>query len=109
DEPLRAEQVEGLLFPLLSPDQVRRLEDERQLDACFFVENDGRYRGNLFVDRKGLNGVFRVIPERPPTVYDLGLPAEMEKIAGYHQGIIVVTGPSGCGKSTTLAALVNLL
>jgi len=46
-------------------DQRRRLEEDKQIDACFFVENDGRYRGNLFIDRKGMNGVFRVIRASP--------------------------------------------
>jgi twitching motility protein PilT len=108
-QPLSAEATASLLAPLLSPDQARRLEEAKQLDACFHVENDGRYRGNLFVDRKGLNGVFRVIPEQPPTITDLGLPSSLSEIALIHQGIIIVTGPAGCGKTTTLASLVNLV
>lgn len=106
---LTAEQSRALLTPLLTEAQATRLSECKQLDACFHVKNDGRYRGNLFMDRKGLNGVFRVIPERPPTINELGLPPQLSDIAQYHQGIILVTGPSGCGKSTTLAALVNLV
>ena len=107
--PLTPEQAESLLTGLLEESQLARLQAEHQLDACFHVPNDGRYRGNVFRDRKGLNGVFRVIPEKPPTITELGLPADMSEIARYHQGIIIVTGPSGSGKSTTLAALVNLV
>lgn len=108
-EPLAAERARALLLPLLSPAQAERLESNKQIDACFHVENDGRYRGNLFVDRKGLNGVFRVIPEQPPTIADLGLPPSMSEIGVIHQGLVLVTGPAGCGKSTTLASLVNLI
>jgi len=108
-EPLTAERTAALLHPLLDPGQREQLERCRQLDACFHVENDGRYRANLFLDRKGLNGVFRVIPEQPPTITELGLPAQVADIAQVHQGIVLVTGPAGCGKSTTLAALVNLV
>ena len=106
---LRAEETEALLMALLDEPQRQKLSETRQLDACFYVENDGRYRASLFVDRKGLNGVFRVIPELPPTIADVGLPADIGEIASIHQGIIIVTGPAGCGKSTTLAALVNLI
>jgi twitching motility protein PilT len=108
-EPLTPQQTDALLRPLMNDKQWARLQEDYQLDACFCVPNDGRYRGNLFQDRKGLNGVFRVIPDRPPTVGELGLPGEMNDIALYHQGIVIVTGPSGSGKSTTLAALVNLI
>jgi twitching motility protein PilT len=108
-EPLTEEQAAGLLVPLLDERQRSLLDENHQLDACFHVVNDGRYRGNIFRDRKGLNGVFRVIPEKPPTITELGLPNDLSDIARYHQGVIIVTGPSGSGKSTTLAALVNLV
>ena len=49
-----------------------------------------------------------MIPEKPPTISELGLPAHLAEIADYHQGLVLICGPSGSGKSTTLAALVNL-
>ena len=49
-----------------------------------------------------------MIPERPPTIAEIGLPPHLAEIADYHQGLVLVCGPSGSGKSTTLAALVNL-
>jgi twitching motility protein PilT len=55
-----------------------------------------------------LNGVFRVIPEQPPTITEIGLPGHLAEIADYHQGLVLICGPAGSGKSTTLAALVNL-
>ena len=45
------------------------------------MEDDGRYRGNLFLDRSGLNATFRVIPEQPPTLHELGLPPNVAEIA----------------------------
>jgi twitching motility protein PilT len=68
----------------------------------------GRYRANVFCDHHGYNGVFRVIPDKPPTIMELGLPVQLAEISDYHQGLVLVCGPSGSGKSTTLAALVNL-
>ena len=61
-EPLTAEQSRGLLLPLLSDGQSETLQRDHQLDACFHVVNDGRYRANIFQDRKGVNGVFRLLP-----------------------------------------------
>jgi len=106
--PFSAEQTEALLREILSDAQWQRLQDEHQLDFCHYIPTAGRYRANVFLDQKGLNGVFRVIPERPPTIAEIGLPPHLAEIADYHQGLVIVCGPSGSGKSTTLAALVNL-
>ena len=107
-EPYSAAQTEALLREILSEAQWETLGQTKQLDFCHFVPNAGRYRGNIFLDQKGLNAVFRVIPERPPTVAEIGLPGHLSEIGDYHQGLVIVCGPSGSGKSTTLAALVNL-
>jgi twitching motility protein PilT len=54
-------------------------------------------------------GVFRVIPSRILTVEELGLSAELQRLAYLTKGLVLVTGPTGSGKSTTLAALVDLI
>jgi twitching motility protein PilT len=107
-EPFTPEQTEELLREILTDEQWAVLSTEQQLDFCYFIPQAGRYRGNLFLDHRGYNGVFRVIPEKPPTITDLGLPAQLAEIADYHQGLVLICGPSGSGKSTTLAAFVNL-
>jgi len=107
-EPFTAPQTEAMLREILTPAQWEHLVEYQQLDFCYFIPQAGRYRGNVFLDHKGYNGVFRVIPEKPPTINDLGLPAQIAEIADYHQGLVLICGPSGSGKSTTLAALVNL-
>ena len=107
-EPFTAEQTEAMVREILSDAQWERLQKERQLDFCHYIPTAGRYRANVFIDQKGMNGVFRVIPERPPTIAEIGLPPHLAEIADYHQGLVIVCGPSGSGKSTTLAALVNL-
>ena len=102
------EQTEAMLREILTPPQWATLEKTKQLDFCYFIPQGGRYRGNVFYDHRGYNAVFRVIPEKPPTIVELGLPAQLSEIADYHQGLVLICGPSGSGKSTTLAALVNL-
>ncbi|HEV8433646.1 MAG TPA: PilT/PilU family type 4a pilus ATPase [Thermoanaerobaculia bacterium] len=107
-EPFTPEQTEEMLREILTPAQWAALEKDHQLDFCYYIPQAGRYRGNVFYDQKGYNAVFRVIPEKPPTILELGLPPHLAEISDYHQGLVLVCGPSGSGKSTTLAALVNL-
>jgi twitching motility protein PilT len=107
-EPFTAEQTESMLREILTEPQWETLAAKQQLDFCYFIPQAGRYRGNIFLDHRGYSGVFRVIPEKPPTMQEIGLPAQLAEIADYHQGLVLICGPSGSGKSTTLAALVNL-
>ena len=106
--PFTAEETEGMIKEILNEKQWELLQSHFQLDFSYFIPNAGRYRCNVFYDHRGYHGVFRVIPERPPTITDLGLPSQLSEIADYHQGLVIICGPSGSGKSTTLAALVNL-
>jgi len=107
-EPFTPQQTEAMVREILTDAQWERVQQERQLDFCHYIPTAGRYRANVFIDQKGMNGVFRVIPERPPTTAEVALPSHLAEIADYHQGLVIVCGPSGSGKSTTLAALVNL-
>ncbi|HET7705283.1 MAG TPA: PilT/PilU family type 4a pilus ATPase [Thermoanaerobaculia bacterium] len=107
-DPFRAEETQAMLREILTDAQQETLGKTHQLDFCHYIPQAGRYRGNIFHDHRGYSAVFRVIPEKPPTMVELGLPPQLAEIADYHQGLVLVCGPSGSGKSTTLAALVNL-
>ena len=78
-----------------------------ELDLAYNVPGVGRFRCNVFMQRKGLAAVFRVIPEKIKTVKELGLPSSLLDLINCDRGLILVTGPTGSGKSTTLAALID--
>lgn len=107
--PRSAADVERLLLPLLGPHRRRQLETRGYVDLAIDVPGAGRLRTNLSRLQGGLKGAFRLMPPRPPTLDELGLPAAVAKVTEHHQGLVVVAGPSGHGKTTTLAALVDLL
>src|SRR5207247_8539216 len=66
-----------------------------------------RFRGNGFSQRGSYSIVLRVIPNKVPTIDQLGLPKHLGEIPSERNGIVLVTGPTGSGKSTTLAAMIN--
>jgi twitching motility protein PilT len=104
---LNSEEVQGLIFEILNEKQKRSFIEAWELDCAYTLEGIGRFRCNIFMQRKGMGAVFRVIPERIKTVEELGLPPEVLDLIKVHKGLICVTGPTGSGKSTTLAALIN--
>ncbi len=108
-KPITAEQSAAYLRAALDDQQWATLEEEKGLDFCHAIPEVGRYRANAYEQRLGLCASFRVIPNRPPSFAELGLPEQLKELLDFHQGVIVISGPSGCGKSTTLTALINLI
>ncbi len=109
DTALTAEDVEELLFPMLSNEQRRHLEQDWELDFSYGVENVGRFRVNFYKDKGAYAAAFRTISSTAPKLEELGLPEVVKQMAEKPRGLILVTGPTGSGKSTTLAAMVDYI
>jgi twitching motility protein PilT len=105
--PSEPDQVERWLAPMLGDERAAQLAEKRQLDFCHKEADLGRFRTNVFFQRKGLSAVMRLVPFDIPNLQDIGLPESVWEITSYSQGLVLVTGPAGCGKTTTLAALVD--
>lgn len=101
------QDVQNLLFEILSEKQKKSFIEKWELDCAYYVQGIGRFRCNVFMQRKGLGAVFRIIPEKIKTPEELGLPSGLIDLISVDRGLILVTGPTGSGKSTTLAALIH--
>jgi twitching motility protein PilT len=105
--PMTANETKQLCYSILTDAQKKKFEDENELDLSFGVKGLSRFRGNIFVQRGALAGVFRLIPYKILSMDDLGLPPIVKEIARKPRGLVLVTGPTGSGKSTTLAAIID--
>lgn len=111
DPVLDAAAVESLLLPHFSERHRRHLDEERR-DADLTVrEGDRRFRMHVSRDRSGLSAAVRIVPNRVPTLEELGLgPDEapvLGKLTHVTRGLILTTGPVGSGKSTLCASMVE--
>ncbi len=106
---LTNEEVQFLVFEILSEKQRKNFISEWELDCSYAVENLGRFRCNVFMQRKGMGAVFRVIPTEIKSFEQLGLPPQILDLISIPKGLICVTGPTGSGKSTTLAAMIDYI
>ncbi|MFO0553585.1 MAG: PilT/PilU family type 4a pilus ATPase [Polyangiaceae bacterium] len=109
-----------LPFRILSPDETRRFlheimtpaqraafEKSGEVDFAYAVEGLGRFRVNVFGQSRGIGGVFRIVPNRVPSIDELNLPRVLKKLAALQNGLVLVSGPTGSGKTTTLAAIID--
>lgn len=51
----------------------------------------------------------RILPQKIPTLNQLGLPDSVSELLKEKSGLVIVSGPTGSGKSTTLAAMINAI
>jgi twitching motility protein PilT len=100
-------ETKQLCYSVLTEEQKVAFERDNELDLSFGVKGLARFRGNIFVQRGAVAGVFRQIPFRILSFEELGLPPVIAKLANLPSGLILVTGPTGSGKTTTLAAILD--
>jgi len=100
-------ETSRFLLEILSEDQRADFEKNQELDLVYAIEGVARFRANVFVQSHGLGAVFRVIPNRLPTMEELHLPPAVKRLTQLHNGLVLVTGPTGSGKTTTLSAMVD--
>ncbi len=107
-EALTTNEVETLLFEIVTPPQKETITKTLDLDFAYAYGDRARFRANYFYKTTGLGAVFRTIPAKVLTLDDLKCPPVLRKLADRRSpGLLLVTGPTGSGKSTTLAAIID--
>lgn len=106
-DPLTKEEVQQLVFSILTPQQRKTLEQTYELDSSYGLEGLGRFRVNVYKDKGSYAAALRTIASRVPSIDELTLPPVVKEIAHRPRGMVLVTGPTGSGKSTTLAAMID--
>ncbi len=110
--PLSQQQIEQMLFPILSPGQKEFFLTNRALDFSYGYGggnfgDKGRFRVNLFFQRNTIAAAFRLLPPKVKTIEELKLPQICHRLATLIQGFVLITGPTGHGKTTTIASIIN--
>jgi twitching motility protein PilT len=96
-----------LLVSIMPDKNLDEFDRRHDTDFAYEIPGLARFRCNVFMDRKGMGGVFRIIPSEILTAEKLGLSKAIMDLCALSKGLVVVTGPTGSGKSTTLCAMVD--
>jgi twitching motility protein PilT len=107
---LTQDDLERLLYPIMSEKHRKQLEDKGGADFAHVVGNDEcRFRVNVFKQRGKLALVSRRVNTNIPSFEKLGLPASIEKLCHFDQGMVILSGVTGSGKSTTIASMLEYM
>ena len=104
---LTKEAIGRMAWDCMSKVQRERFKEQSDLDMAYEVQGLGRFRVNVFRQRRNVGMVLRTIPSEVKTLDELQMPPVLKKIALTPRGLILVTGTTGSGKSTTLAAMIE--
>jgi len=107
--PLSAPEVSVLLREIMPEANRVEFDNRRDTDFAHEIEGVARFRANVFADRNGMGGVFRVIPSTILSAETLQLSPHILQLCHLTKGLVLVTGPTGSGKSTTLCALIDYI
>jgi len=106
---LNEELIKEILFAVVPTADLEKLEKTRQIDFTFEVEEQGRFRCNVFYFMNSLGASIRKIPFSVPTMDQLRVPSVLKDLALRPRGLILITGATGSGKSTTMASLIQYM
>ncbi len=96
-----------LLAKALLRSRFEELVKNKNIDFIYKLNENIRFRVNMFFQMDGISAVFRIIPKNIPSIESLNLPPVVKEFAKLKRGVVIVTGPTGSGKSTTLASIIN--
>lgn len=81
-----------------------------QSDLDFSYQVSGiNCRCHFYRTIHGMALAIRILPQKIPTLNQLGLPDSVSELLKEKSGLVIVSGPTGSGKSTTLAAMINAI
>ncbi len=106
--PLTESFMSELYSVILNESQQERLANERDIDLSWNFAGR-RFRVNAYYQQGFPALAIRLLPERIPSLAELGAPKAWQKLKEVDHGLILVTGKTGSGKTTTLAAFIEEL
>lgn len=104
---LQVGQARRLAYSAMSPQAIADYERNLECNMAYAPDGIGRFRINVYQQRRETGLVARLVHSHIPSFDSLGLPPAVREIALQARGLILVIGADGSGKTTTLAAMVD--
>lgn len=106
---LYADEIPQLLYSIMTRQQIKKYEAEKELDFGIQYDLHNRFRVNVHQQRGYLEATLRLINAKIASFEDLKIPEVVKDLARQREGLVILTGPTGSGKTTTIAAMIELI
>ena len=101
-----------LLVPMMDARNQRIFRETGGADFSYSCAVDGtawRFRVNVLTQLGNIGLVARRINNWIPDFAGLHLPASVEQLCNFDQGLVLLAGVTGSGKTTTIASMLNYI
>ncbi|MCL4150550.1 UNVERIFIED_CONTAM: hypothetical protein GTU68_043453 [Idotea baltica] len=105
--PYEKGEVAEIANGLMNEEQRAEFEQMLEMNLALAIDDIGRFRINIFIQRNEVSLVARNIQTEIPNFDDLGLPDVLKDVITAKNGLVLFVGGTGSGKSTSLAALID--
>ncbi len=105
-ETIEPETIQTLVKTLIGSD-YEYFEKTKEFDSAYSLNEDHRFRVNIYMHLDGYALAFRLIPKEIKSVEALNLPSALHRLSRLQRGLVLITGTTGSGKSTTLASIIE--
>jgi len=106
---LDAEEIPRLVCSIMTRQQIKKFERDKELDFGIQYDAHNRFRVNVYQERNTLEAVFRLINNKVSSFEELNIPEAIKDLTRQKEGLVIISGPTGSGKTTTIAAMVGLI
>ncbi len=100
-------EIAQIAHDIMDPEQREIFDRELEMNLALSLDNQGRFRVNIFKQRNEVSIVARNIKTEIPNLKDLRMPKILPDIIMAKRGLVLFVGGTGSGKSTSLAALID--
>jgi twitching motility protein PilT len=104
---LSAQDINNLLYSIMTKQQKRNFEKDKELDFAIQFDMQNRFRINVHQQKGFTEATLRLINTKISSFEELNLPEVIKDLANLKDGLILIAGPTGSGKTTTIAAMVE--
>ena len=88
---------------------LRDLVEKGSCDLSYALNEQVRFRVNIFTQKGCFSTVLRKLETAIPTIRGMNFPSCFNKMSNELNGLILFTGATGSGKTTSLAALLHAI
>lgn len=107
---LSADDLMRMVNDIIDDDKRKQFSRHLNIDFAIYIEELGRFRASLFVQRNTPAIVVRRIRKDIPSFEELNLPVDiLRRLSLEKRGVVLLTGAAGSGKSTTIAAMIEYM